>query len=121
MAQVTLGLAAHQAALVLLPSGSSRPLYRPPSMARVARLTSAAGPHLSRQCHQVTLQTSGLFSLPKMNIDLVQIDANAQQHAARIDRRQVLIPNAVIAMHQVLHAIGFAQELTAVKRVDVDL
>jgi predicted nuclease of restriction endonuclease-like (RecB) superfamily len=56
-----------------------------------------------------------------LEIDLVEVGADAQEQAARADGRQVIVAHAEIGLDQVVNAVGFGQELAAVKDVQVNL
>lgn len=73
------------------------------------------------QSYQISLETSGFVRPFQLEIDLVQVAADSQQDAARAHGSQRIFAQAVIALDQILDAVGFRHELAAVKRVDVNL
>ena len=83
----------------------------------MSRLTKTG---LLGQGHEVSLKASDLVFQAVVQINLVQVPANAQEHPARTDWPKVIIPDAVIALEQVLDTVGLGQELSAVEDVDID-
>src|SRR5262245_27139536 len=75
---------------------------------------------MTPQRDQVALQSRGFFAEFQVQINLVEISANAMQELARGDRRQVILTQAEIPVNEVLHAISLGQKLSAVENVDVD-
>jgi hypothetical protein len=65
------------------------------------------------------LEAGGFFRLLIVEIDLVQVRAHAQQHAARRDRRKVAFLQTVMRVQEVFNAVRLGQQLAAIERVDV--
>src|ERR1051326_1620056 len=56
----------------------------------------------------------------KGEVNLVKVVADAVEHSTRADRGEVFIAQAVVAVDQVLDAIGFGQKLSAVKGININ-
>ena len=56
-----------------------------------------------------------------MEVNLVEIAAVAQEHAARAHGCEAIFFQSVVALDEVLNAIGFGHEVAGIESIDVHL
>src|SRR5581483_1636381 len=71
-----------------------------------------------RQRDQVTLETGGFLGQFQIVVDLVKVAADAHQHAAWCNGREVVTLQLVFAVKQILDAIGLGPQFAAIENVD---
>src|SRR2546423_1186992 len=89
----------------------------------MANLAEKSGKRVDLPCqrHQIPLNSSGLFGALHLQVNLVEIAAGAQEHAARAHGCEAIFFQSVITLDEVLNAIGFGHEAAAVEGIDEDL
>src|ERR1043166_84887 len=70
--------------------------------------------------NEIAPEASSLVAELEVEVNLVKVVADAVEHSTRADRGEVFIAQAVVAVDQVLDAIGFGQKLSAVKGININ-
>src|SRR5581483_10041030 len=76
---------------------------------------------LPRQGDEVALEAGGFIGDFEVMINLVEVAADAHEHAARSHGGKIIILKFVVAVEEVLDAVGLGPEFAAVEDVDVIL